>query len=551
LPAVCGFKDLVMIEILPQILSDTAARHGGRAALVMDSRTITYRELETASNQFARSLKRQGVGRGDRVGLWLPKSIETIVAVYGIMKAGAAYVPIDPGAPKARMGYIARDCSVAGLVTVTERTGAVANACAGVTPMKAIWYADARRSEVPTLGSVAGVSWQALNDESADSISFTAQTDDLAYILYTSGSTGEPKGVMLSHRNALSFVNWAGDTFGISVEDRLANHAPFHFDLSVFDLYVGARAGATVFPVSPRIASFPAATAKQWSEQKLTVWYATPSTLVLMLTRGGLASLDLSALRLLLFAGEVFPNKYLRSLMQLAPQVRFANLYGPTETNVCTWYEVSSPPEGNTPIPIGQACSNCELYILDEECKPVAEGQAGELWVSGSTVMQGYWGRPERTSQSLKQIEMRPGLTVRAYNTGDLVRMRPDGDIEFLGRRDHQIKTRGYRVELGEIESVLHSHPAVEEAVVLALPDEAIGHRLAAVIVTRQKAEVSKAELQQYCADALPRYMVPGALEFSRVLPRTSSGKVDRQALAASLLNPRQTISSEELWQQP
>jgi amino acid adenylation domain-containing protein len=539
-----------MIDALPQILTETAARHGARAALVMDSRTITYSELEAESNRFARSLTRNGVGRGDRVALWLPKSIETVVAIYGIMKAGAAYVPIDPGAPQARMSYIARDCSVAGLVTLRDRAPAVKTAFEGGAPMKTVWYADARDAEAPAIGSVAGIAWQELSDERTDSIDCPAGGNDLAYILYTSGSTGEPKGVMLSHRNALSFVNWAGDTFAISAEDRLANHAPFHFDLSVFDLYVGTRAGATVFPVSSRIAAFPAAIAKQWSEQKLTVWYTTPSTLVLMLTRGGLAMADVSALRLLLFAGEVFPVKYLRSLMDLAPQARFANLYGPTETNVCTWYDVSSPPGGNTPVPIGQACSNCELYILDEALKPVSDECAGELWVSGGTVMQGYWGRPERTSQTLRSIEVQPGLTVRAYNTGDLVRRRPDGNLEFLGRRDHQIKTRGYRVELGEIESVLHCHPGVGEAVVLALPDETIGHRLVAVVVVKQMAQVSKAELQQHCADTLPRYMVPGTVKFRPSLPRTSSGKVDRQALSAGLEHTGHSLIDEDLWQQ-
>jgi amino acid adenylation domain-containing protein len=541
-----------MIDILPQILSETAARLGVRPALVMDGRTITYAELEAESNRFARSLIRYGISLGDRVALWLPKSIETVIAIYGIMKAGAAYVPIDPAAPAARMAYITRDCSVAGLVTRSDRVTTVKEAFAGGAPMKTVWFADkgGSGSEAPALDGSPCIPWMALDIERPDSIDCPAGADDLAYILYTSGSTGEPKGVMLSHRNALSFVNWAADTFAISAEDRLANHAPFHFDLSVFDLYVGARAGAAVFPVPSRIAAFPAAIAKQWSEQKLTVWYTTPSTLVLMLTRGGLATVNLSSLRLLLFAGEVFPVKYLRALMALAPSARFVNLYGPTETNVCTWYEVSLPPEADTPVPIGEACANCEVYILDEQLRPVSEGFVGELWVSGGNVMQGYWGRPERTDQTLKTIEVRPGLTVRAYNTGDLVRRRSDGYLDFLGRRDHQIKTRGYRVELGEIESVLHNHPAVDEVVVLALPDEAIGHRLAAVMVIKQHMTVSETELQQHCADILPRYMVPGILEFRPSLPRTSSGKVDRRALAASLRQAGQPLTREELWQQ-
>jgi amino acid adenylation domain-containing protein len=540
-----------MIDVIPKILSETAARHGARSALVMDECAVTYAELEAESNRLAYSLTRNGVGRGDRVALWLPKSIESVVAIYGILKAGAAYVPIDPGAPAPRMAYIARDCSVAGLVTERERASAVEAAFPDGAPMRTIWYVDPGSNEAPAICNARGIAWGELSRERIDSPECPASADDLAYILYTSGSTGEPKGVMLSHRNALSFVNWAADTFAISAEDRLANHAPFHFDLSVFDLYAGARAGAAIFLVSPRISAFPGAIAKQWSQQKLTVWYTTPSTLVLMLAKGGLANIDLSSLRLLLFAGEVFPAKYLRWLMELAPHVRFANLYGPTETNVCTWYEVSAPPEGNTPVPIGEACSNCQLHILDEDLQPVADGGAGELWVSGGTVMQGYWGRPERTAQTLKFIEPRAGVKVRAYNTGDLVRVRADSNLEFLGRRDHQIKTRGYRVELGEIESALNGHPAIDEAVVLAIPDETIGHRLAAVVVLKQNAELTKAQIQQHCANLLPRYMVPGTVELRSELPRTSSGKVDRQALKAMLCNRDPIVNREDLWQQP
>ncbi len=516
---------------------------------MLNGHSITYGELESESNRFARSLLHHGVTRGDRVALWLPKSIQAVVAIYGIMKAGAAYVPIDLAAPAARMAYITRDCKVAGLVTVKDRANALDATFPGERPIKSIWFVDGSSPSGPASHGT-GIGWETVAAEPNHSIECRAREDDLAYILYTSGSTGTPKGVMLSHRNALSFVNWAVQTFAISNEDRLANHAPFHFDLSVFDLYAGALAGATVFPVPTHMAAFPAAIARQWSAQRLTVWYTTPSTLVLMITRGGLASLDLSALRLLLFAGEVFPVKYLRTLMQLAPQTRFANLYGPTETNVCTWYEVSSIPADDTPVPIGRPCSNCDVFILDEKLKPVADGEIGELWVSGSTVMQGYWGRPERTGQTLKDVEVRPGLTVRAYNTGDLVRKRNDGNLEFVGRRDHQIKTRGYRVELGEIESVLHNHPAVDEAVVLGIPDETIGHRLAAVIVPKQNMRVGKAAIQQHCAAALPRYMVPAVIEFRSELPRTSSGKVDRQTLAGLFCADSQLSAPEEVWQE-
>ena len=531
-----------MSTLLPHLVTASAARFPERPAVVMDGRALTYGELESLSNRFARSLAAHGVKSGDRVALWLPRSIEGVIALYGIMKAGAAYVPVDPGAPPARLAYIARDCAVSGLVTVTERLASLEPTFATGAPMRALWLADgaAPAAGTPRVAGLPCVSWPEIAAGSDAPPAIRTVEGDLAYILYTSGSTGEPKGVMLSHRNALAFVEWAGDVFQVTHEDRLANHAPFHFDLSTFDLFAGARAGAAVYPLSPRIASFPAAVARQWVADRLTVWYATPSTLVLMLTRGGLANLDLEALRVLLFAGEVFPIKYLRDVMRLAPRARFANLYGPTETNVCTWYEVASAPEDDRPLPIGKPCPYDEALVLDEGLKPVPAGATGELWIRGATVMHGYWGRPERTALSLQPVAIGDGLTDLAYRTGDLVRMRDDGNLEFLGRRDHQVKTRGYRVELGEIETVLHRHPAVDEAVVLAIPDDEVTHRLRAVVVTKGGSALDEAALRQHCAESLPRYMVPEAIEFRRELPRTSSGKVDRRALlpASEATNP-------------
>jgi amino acid adenylation domain-containing protein len=525
-----------MEGLLPQLVTDAAQLHPAAPAVVMDGVTLDYGTLEQRSNQFARSLVAHGVRRGDRVALWLPKSPDAIVALYGIMKAGAAYVPMDPAVPAPRIAYIARDCEVAGLVTTSDRAAALDEAFVGRAPMRALWFADVSdgAEELPRVAGLPGLPWGALASESGNTFASSGLEDDLAYILYTSGSTGEPKGVMLSHRNCRVFTDWAAETFELSPRDRVANQAPLHFDLSTFDLYATARAGAAVYPVSARVAAFPAAVAKRWVEDRLSVWYCTPSSLVLMLTRGGLEKLDLSALRVLLFAGEVFPNKYLRQLMALAPHARYANLYGPTETNVCTWLDVPSPPEGDAPVPIGRACPFDETLVLDDSMKPVPSGGVGELWIRGASVMQGYWGKPERTALALQSIQIAPGLRDRAYRTGDLVRERPDGNLEFLGRRDHQVKTRGYRVELGEIEARLAAHPAVDEVVVVALPDEEITNRLLAVVVVHAGSETSADELRRHCAATLPRYMVPDTVTFRAALPRTSSGKVDRRALAES-----------------
>ncbi len=523
-----------MQRLLPRLVTDAAHRNPAAPAVVMDGVMLDYGMLEERSNRFARSLVAHGVLRGDRVALWLPKSSDAIVALYGIMKAGAAYVPVDPSAPAPRVAYIARDCEVAGLVTTRDRASALDESFGGRAPMRALWFADLDdpRAESPRVAGLPGVPWAALQSEKGNTFPSPTLEDDLAYILYTSGSTGEPKGVMLTHRNCRVFTDWAAETFALSPKDRVANQAPLHFDLSTFDLFATAHAGAALYPVSPRIASFPAAVAIRWAQDRLSVWYCTPSSLVLMLTRGGLDKHDLTSLRVLLFAGEVFPNKYLRQLMSLAPHARYANLYGPTETNVCTWLDVTSPPQGEAPVSIGHACPYDEALVLDDALRPVPTGGVGELWIRGASVMQGYWGKPERTALSLQTLDIAPGIRDKAYRTGDLVRTRADGNLEFLGRRDHQVKTRGYRVELGEIETRLASHPAVDEAVVVAVPDDEVTNRLKAFVVTKPDAVVGADQLKQHCAATLPRYMVPETVEFRAQLPRTSSGKVDRRLLA-------------------
>jgi len=535
-------------NILPDLVRRSAGRWPDHPAIAMDGRAFTYADLERASNQIARTLKRVGVRKGDRVMLWMPKSPEAIAALYGIMKAGAAYVSVDPSAPPPRACYIARDCAAAALITVPARTAVLDKEFAGDAPMRAVLYAEPRANgfailDVPAIAGVPAIGWDSVAAESPEALDNIATARDLAYILYTSGSTGQPKGVMISHSASLSFVEWAGDKFGISHDDRLSNHAGFHFDLSTFDLYAGARAGATVYPVSSRVAPFPAALTKQWVEQRLTVCYATPSTFILLMGRGNLAASGIASMRVVLFAGEVFAVKHLRELMAIFPQARFANLYGPTETNVCTWYEVTEPPADDSPIPIGRECENCEGFILDETGAQVADGEVGELWIGGGTLMQGYWGRDDLTAKRLRSIKPANGTPTLAYNTGDLVRRFPDGNLRFFGRRDHQIKTRGYRVELGEIEATLSRHAAVAEAVLVAIPDDQFGHLLHAVVIRQPDAAVTEGQLKGFLKESLPLYMVPERIEFRTELPHTFSDKIDRdtllrQTLAAASANP-------------
>ncbi len=361
---------------------------------------------------------------------------------------------------------------------------------------------------------------------------------DLAYILFTSGSTGHPKGVMLSHLNALTFINWACDTFAISAADRLSNHAPWNFDLSVFDIFTAINAGAAISLVPEGLSAFPVQLSSFIQDQRITVWYSVPMVLTMLAAHGKLHDRDLSRLRLVLFAGEVFPIKHLRNLRRMLPQPRMANLYGPTETNVCTWYEVGQIPENqSTPVPIGKACANMAVIAIDEAGTPVLEpGREGLLYGRGSNVMQGYYGRPSESAACFIANPFVSGRDEKLYCTGDWVTIDENGDFLLIGRKDHMIKTRGYRVELGEIEAVMVAHPAVNEAVALAIPDDAIGNTIHAIATINDSKSLTSTELKRHCAEKLPSYMVPEEIEFCETLPRTGTGKVDRQRLLSETI---------------
>jgi L-proline---[L-prolyl-carrier protein] ligase len=282
--------------------------------------------------------------------------------------------------------------------------------------------------------------------------------------------------------------------------------------------------------VPPETSYFPVEMGRFIRDNEITVWYSVPSILSMLCLRGNLRPGSLPSLRTILFAGEVFPTKYLRQLMSQLPHVRFFNLYGPTETNVCTSYPVAPIADDETqPIPIGRAISNVEVFAITETGNLAKDGEVGELYVRGTTVMEGYWGDPERTSKGLVKNPLDEHLHDLAYRTGDLVRLDPDGNYRLLGRRDHQIKSRGYRIELGDIESALYSHPSVLECAVVAVPDDLVTNRIRAFVVTREEIEVE--ELTKVLSERLPRYMIPESFEFREALPKTSTGKINRPTL--------------------
>ena len=350
---------------------------------------------------------------------------------------------------------------------------------------------------------------------------------DLAYILYTSGSTGIPKGVMLSQENATSFVDWCSSVFSPTEEDRFSSHAPFHFDLSILDIYVSLKHGASLHIVSEDLGKNPRELAEFIAERKLTVWYSTPSILSLLAQFGHLENLDCGSLRTVLFAGEVFPVKHLRAITQLWPRPRYYNLYGPTETNVCTYAEVPSviPEDRTEPYPIGPACSHCTPLVLDPDLHEVASGEEGLLYMAGPSVFQGYWNRPKETAAAFIERDGR-----RWYCTGDVVREDPKEGFIYVGRRDRMVKRRGYRIELDDIEAALYRNKKLREVGVIssAAPGEDV-KIIAYLVGGEQKPGVI--EMKMFCAQNLQAYMNPDQFVFLESLPRTSTNKVDYQAL--------------------
>lgn len=520
-------------HLLHHLLEVGASTRPEGEAVVDRERSITYGELDRRANQLAHLLVELGVGRGDRVGLYLAKSLESVLGIFAILKAGAAYVPLDPQAPVARLAFIAADCGIRCLLSEKQKSRAWQELRTSGAPLETVVVLNGDGVDDAGPGPMAVIDISRADSHPVSAPELATIDLDLAYILYTSGSTGAPKGVMLSHLNAITFVNWGVDRFSLNETDRLSSHAPLHFDLSVFDIFAAAASGAAIVLVPPQISVFPVEVVRFIERNRITVWYSVPSILTMMTLRAGLVGGELPTLRAVLFAGEVFPTKYLRQLMALLPHVRFHNLYGPTETNVCTHYEVPVLPDDQAEaIPIGRAITDVEVFAVTDDGRRAEPGEVGELLVRGTTVMNGYWGDPERTARGLVPNPFGQGSADQAYRTGDIVREDASGDYRFLGRRDAQIKSRGYRIELGEIETALYAHPSVVECAVIAVPDEVISNKIKAYVVVKDGA--GEKDLVRSCTERIPRYMLPEEFEFRESLPKTSTGKIDRQNLLAA-----------------
>jgi amino acid adenylation domain-containing protein len=506
---------MVVMNIGASTLCD-AEQHGGRVAFTAEGTETSYAELAATARALGSALAAR-LSPGDRVAICAAKSPAAIAAMLAATAVGLAYVPIDPRDPSARREYIVAR-SGARLVLSDATTDAALRSQplgAAVVPLDALTGAAAARTTA---------SWDVA----------ATDADTPACVLFTSGSTGAPKGVVITHRNIDAFVRFMARRFPLGVDDRVAVVTPLHFDLATYDIYVGLSAGATLCLVDDGSVMFPESLVALIAREHITAVYAVPSTLAGLADRPSSGE-RLASLRRVLYAGEEYPLPSLARLMAVAPRARVFNLYGPVETNVVTWYEARAPLSGR--VPIGRPADHALVALLGEDGAPVRyPGVVGELVVAGPSVTPGYLGDTDRSRTAFVDVDLDGKGRVRCYRTGDFAAYDDEGLLHFHGRKDHMVKVRGHRVELSEVDVALEGHPAVARAAAVYVPggpDASGDGAVQAFVTLRNDQEVDSAGLVRHCRDHLPPYMTPRHVWVCPELPTTSTGKVDRVALTA------------------
>lgn len=495
-------------------------------AFVYRNERVSYAELADQSLRFARYLRSIGVQLGDRVAIHQPKSIWSIIAIYGTLRAGGAYVPIDPNAPAARVARIMRDCDVKVIASQGLPPGRLTRNLSARTPTR---HCIGEDPQVPGIHAASFA--QALESQSTGALP-SVTPEDLAYVLFTSGSTGKPKGIAHTHASASAYVRAAQALFRFSPEDCFAGISPLHFDMSTLDCFVAPHAGACTSVVPDAHSRFPMTLLDCLQKNRVSVIYTVPYVLQQLVERGGLAHGSLPSVRRVLFGGEPMHPGLLAGLMRALPDAVFGNVYGPAEVNQCMFAAIpSAPAPRDSAVPIGRFWPQARGLVVDADEQSVRPGESGELLVASETMMQGYWAHPDLTAASIvvRQTDKGPE---RYYRTGDRFREDAAGVFWYIGRMDRQVKVRGQRIELDEVEIALNAHPHVESGAVYSVRDREGIMRIWASVLTLRGREPSQGSIRAFMASRLPSAAVPEAMEFREDLPLTATGKIDRRALA-------------------
>ena len=483
-------------------------------ALMASGKTVSYAQLNSNANKLAHFLRARGVGPELLVGLCLKRSAEMLLGMLGILKAGGAYIPFDPNDPLERQSFKLQDSGTRIVVTTED--------LASHLPLdgKTVVRVDA--------------DWPEISRESAIDPKPVACGANPAYIIYTSGSTGKPKGVIVLHSGLLNYLVWAARAYGKEACRSALIHSSVSFDLTITGIFTPLLLGGTVELMPDDDADLEAVVQALRQPQTRGLVKITPAHLQ-SLSQQLRPDEVAGKVGLFVIGGENLLAQSLRFWRDASPTTRLINEYGPTETVVgCCIYEVQRGDPLTGSVPIGTAIDNTQLYVLDRQLKPVDPGVAGELYIAGAGVARGYLNQPELTREHFLPDPFSNQIGTRMYKTGDMVRCRENGILEYLGRLDNQIKIRGYRVEPGEIEAVLAEHPSVQHCVAVARTSELNGQHLAGYVILQDGQQVTVKELREFLRLKLPEYMVPAYFAFLEAFPMTSRGKVDRHALAAT-----------------
>ena len=494
-----------------QLFEEQVGRTPEAVAVVFENQQLTYRELNARSNQLARHLRSLGVGPEVLVGLYLERSLEMVFGLMGVLKAGGAYLPLDPSYPADRLGFMLDDARPRVVLTQRSLADALPPHASAVVCLDA---PIAQTAMSPADSSNRG--------DGPREVLGKPSPDSLAYVLYTSGSTGRPKGVQIPQRAVVNLLTSMRREPGLVPEDTFLAATTLAFDIAALELFLPLTTGACVVIATHEVAADGRRLARLLEDSSATVMQATPATWRMLLGAGWGGNPKLKVL----CGGEALPRDLAERLLPLCAELW--NLYGPTETTIWSAAWRVSPGQ---PILLGRPIANTQFYVLDRLHRPVPVGVPGELFIGGEGLARGYLNQPELTAERFLANLFRPDSSACLYRTGDCVRYRPDGCLEYLGRLDHQVKVRGHRIELGEVEVVLGQHPQVRERVVVAQRDSSGENRLVAYVVQRDSVALTYRQLRDYLKPKLPAYMIPSALVVLDALPLTANGKLDRRAL--------------------
>ncbi len=510
-------QDLLIYELFEAQVE----RSPETVALVFENQSLTYGELNRRANQLARRLRELGVGPNALVGVCMERSLEMVVALCAVLKAGGAYVPLDPSNPPQRLSFMLAD-SQAAILLAQEKFLPLLSRVERETPLFCL-----------------DRDWAQISDYSGENLPKTASPRDLAYMIYTSGSTGQPKGALNSHAGIFNRLYWMQQTYPLFPSDAVMQKTPFSFDVSVSEFFPPLMFGARLVVARPEGHKDPQYLIELIRREKITALHFVPSMLYAFLEAPEVSSCE--SVRRVTCSGEALPPELMNRFFARFPRVELLNLYGPTEAAVEVSHWRCQPDPRLKSVPIGKPVANTQLYILDRNLQPLPVGVTGELHIGGVQTGLGYWKRPELTAERFIPNPFGEG---RLYKTGDLARYLPDGNIEFLGRADFQVKIRGLRVELGEIEAALEAHPAVRQAALVAQTLSAGQKRLAAYLTLKaEAARPSPAELNLFLQSRLPDHMIPGVYVFLDSFPLNPSGKIDRAALPEPELPPAEDFA--------